>query len=261
MRGSLLAIVVLCSVASAAFIHNKRVALQPVTFLNEKSTLFQGTNDYVTIGEPADITLNLSVNEITISAWVKASSFATLPVIFAKTVADDSPNYRCMIHSSGMLLCYFGNGVKTAIGVAGTMVTGTWYHVAFTVQSIAGVYTGRCWLNGVQQGLDVITPGVITAPGVHHKFGGVASATRWLSGSVDEVTYWSVGFNSTEVLELYHAGKPNAPTAHSRAATLLHHYRMGDQDTYPTVLDKKQSDNGTLTGMVDGATNFTTDIP
>jgi len=235
------------------------------SFLNATSTLFDGTDDWVDLGEPADITINLAANEITMAAWVYCTDLTAHRYVLAKARPFfPAVNWILALGSTGNVFGYFGDVAKTTGGLAGTVVINTWYHVALTVRNIAGTYTGNIWLNGVKQGSDLTALGTATDAGTTARIGagraGAAAALPY-KGNIDEVTFWNVGFTAAELLELYNAGVPKNPTTHSRTATLIHWYRMGDGDTYPTVLDKVGVANGTCTNMTSGAVNFVATVP
>lgn len=236
-----------------------------IAFNNTYSTLCEGTNDKVDFGN--NLAVDLSANEFTISLWFRAPSLAVRDIV-AKANPFNGPlfNYAMGITADGRLFGYFGSSAKTTESAsASTIAVDTWYHAAYTVRNISGTYTGNIWLDGVKQGSDVTAPGTDDASAVPFRL--CASkvldnpdTARPFIGNVDEVTTWGVGFTQAEVAEIRNGGKPANPDRHSRAASLTHWWRMGD-DTFPTITDRKGTLNGTCTDMAGVGTNFVTAVP
>ncbi len=228
---------------------------------NSKSTLFDGSNDYVSLGD--NLSLNLTANELTLSCWFKVNSLAAQNYLMARARPGSSvANWILAVNTDGTLFGYFG-GIGGFSTSGGSISTGTWYHALWTVRNISGTYTGSIWLNGVQVGTNVTAGSQTDATSVA-KIGAAGTsgnAFAPIGGNMDEVTIWNAGFTSTNVTALYNSGTPNDPTTHSLAANLTHWYRMGDGDTFPTVTDHVGAINGTCTNMVDAATNFVSVVP
>lgn len=258
---------VVAAMSGVGWVHHSMVARGG---WNTKSVKFEGgsssaTDDYVSIGEPADISVNLSTTELTISAWFRTNTVAAFQHIVAKSnVGGGSSNYILGVYNDGSLYSYFGDLGAITKGSASTVAANTWYHAAYTVRNIAGTYTGNIWLNGAKQGSDRTGIGTQRASGVSVRIGECSNpplSCNPFQGYIDEVTFWSVGFTSTEVVELYNNGHPGRPTSHSRSATLLHWYRMGDGDTYPNLIDGAGGVTGTMTNMVSAANNIVGIVP
>jgi hypothetical protein len=237
----------------------------------QKSTLFEGTNDVVGFGEPADLTKSWAANELTLSAWAHTTSLAAVRDIIGKAAPFAAPtpliNVLMGFTTDGRLFGYFGSNTRTTSSAsAGQVVTGQWYHVALTIRNISGTQTGNVWLNGVKQGSDVTLVGTELASGIPFRVGGSyvldnPDVARPFVGYITEVTAWSAGFTQAQVQELMPGGKPGAIRAHSQAGSLLHYWRMGTDDAYPTIRDRAGSSDGTCAGMVSGANNFVAVVP
>jgi len=130
-----------------------------------------------------------------------------------------------------------------------------------------GVTTGSLWINGVHRTAGfTVTPLSNSAPTVNVRIGAAGNtgtgAQIPFKGYIDEVTLWNKGLSSAEWVELYNTGRPNDARNHTQGVlkSLKHFYRMGDGDTYPTLIDLTGSANGTATNMVSVA-NFTGTVP
>ncbi len=231
---------------------------------NQRSTLFDGVNGWVDLGEPADITLDLSTHEITMAAWVYVTDLSANRYVLAKA-RPFFPAVNWILGLSlttGTVFGYWSDVAKTTSGATSVSVN-TWHQVALTVRNIGGTFTGNVWLDGVVQGSNVVSLTTVTEVGTTARIGagraGAASALPF-KGNIDEVTFWSVGFTGPELIELYNGGIPAAPKGHSRASTLLHHYSMGDNDAYPLLTDLAGTATGTATNMTSSLVNFVTTV-
>ena len=69
--------------------------------------------------------------------------------------------------------------------------------------------------------------------------------------------------SAAEVTQLYNSGVPTNLAAdeggYASSADLTHWWRMGDEDTYPTITDNAGSINGTMTNMTSG--DIVEDVP
>lgn len=231
------------------------------SFTNTKSTYFAGDNDYVTIGQPVDLdawTPNSS--EITISAWFKPGDIANQRFIIGKArMSDANISYIMAVNNDGSVYAIVGGSSNGS----GSLVQDTWNHLLLTIRNVAGTYKFYLFLNGVQVGIG--DAGATKNTTMDWLIG----ASRWdtnssdsypFLGNIDEVTFWNTAFSDEQVVALYNSGAPTNPNTHSQSASLLHWYRMGDGDTFPTVTDRKGSANGTCTNM-SGASNFESDVP
>lgn len=230
-------------------------------FTNAKSTLFDGTNDVVTLGNV--LSVDLSTTEMTLSCWFKVASLAAQNYLIARARPFvPAINYVLAVNTDGTLFGYFG-GVGGFSTSGGSISTGTWYHAVYTVRDILGLKIGSLWLNGIQVGGNVIAGSMLDASAVANigAGGGAGDPQLPINGNIDEVTIWNAGMTSAQVSALYASGVPTNPTTHSLSANLTHWYRMGDGDTFPTVTDNVGSFNGTCTNMVDAATNFVSVVP
>lgn len=235
------------------------------TFTNTYAVDFDGSNDYVTIGQPADLDLDFSAHEMTFAVWVKTSSLAAQQYVMSRA-RPYAPNIQAIlgINTDGSVFGYFG-GLASTASAASTITTGTWYLIAYTVKNVSGTYKGQLHVNGthVTNGFDA-TCGSNVASGVDWLFGAARNSNNTdyvlnFTGVLDEAVFFDVALSNTEHAELYHGGSPMDPTGHSKSANLIHWYRMGDGDTYSTLQDGVGSANGTMTNMNSG--DIVTDVP
>jgi len=81
-----------------------------------------------------------------------------------------------------------------------------------------------------------------------------------LDGNIDEVTIWDTSvLTASEIEDLWNLGAPIDPSILTTSANLVSWYRMGDGDTYPTILDHAGSNDATMNNMDSG--NFQLNVP
>jgi len=108
---------------------------------------FDGTNDFLDAGNPS--ALNLTGNEVTLSAWIRLESTSAEGKILAKW-ADAGDRFQYLLSTDSGDKCLFATftpNTKIALGTT-NLVTGAWNH-------IAGVYDGselRVYCDGVEEG-------------------------------------------------------------------------------------------------------------
>jgi hypothetical protein len=227
-------------------------------FVNQYSTTFDGTNDYVDLGAPADLNGALNGRELTISAWVRIDVSVASGTNLAMVTKNDGVTAHAILYRAAAdMISFYAGGAQVIGGSA--LLTSTWYHVVAVVRNDAGTYRHRTFRNAVQQAGPANSGAGTNAAAWLIGRNSAASPLYW-KGSIDEVSFWSAGLTDGEISAIYNNGKPADLSRHSRASTLLHWYRMGDGDTFPTITDRKGSSNGTATNMA-GAGNFAADVP
>jgi hypothetical protein len=88
---------------------------------------------------------------------------------------------------------------------------------------------------------------------------GARNTGFFYSGYMDEVGIWNKALSAAEVSAIYNSGAPNDIRLLASAGNLQNYYRMGDGDSYPTILDNQGTDNGNMVNM--SASNFVTNVP
>jgi hypothetical protein len=169
--------------------------------------VFDGTSQYVTIGTPA--VLNFA-GQITLAAWVKVSATDDLRNIIDHGDSD-SPNRDTFLR----------------VG-SGSYRVGTWYNPTDTYASYAipggdigawvhlvGVNDGTTWRlyrNGVEVATQAGSAGAYTATAAWRIGAQGSSASRFFSGSIDDVRIYNRGLSANEVAALYNYGYTSGST-------------------------------------------------
>lgn len=236
-----------------------------IIYSNALSMAFAGDDDVVSIGKPSDMNLTVGSSTFTYATWFKRGAAADFERHLggkATMAGGGQVGVVAGVTADEKIEALAYGGENTNGGNIGGFVHG-WHLWSFTITGPSGLL----YLDGHQVGTTFAVgsgPWETTASWL---IGGNRGSTDvstdvWypFSGNIDEVSYWSSAFTAAEHLELFHGGTPTSPYAHSKKATLLHFYRMGDGDTYPTITDRKGSSNGTAQNM-SGAGVIVADAP
>lgn len=165
---------------------------------------FNGTSDHISV--PASPSTNTSLSDgFTISSWIMlATGGPTNPRILG---IQNSANVNYDLWqktSDGKIYFtnYNGNNPATEISSSSPIATGTWYHVAVTID--AANSSTRVYLNGnlaASSSNAVVKPvNPVTKLGVN-----VANPWYW-KGSLDDIRFYDHALTACEVQELYHEG-------------------------------------------------------
>jgi hypothetical protein len=110
------------------------------------SAYFDGAGDYLTL--PSNqAQFSMGTGDFTIEMWVNVMSLSTERSLYDTLNQSDvtgTGRFAIRIQSNGTVNLFTGSGQEITSG--GTLVVGTWYHIAYTRQSSSG----RLYVNGVQ---------------------------------------------------------------------------------------------------------------
>jgi hypothetical protein len=232
-------------------------------FSNTHSLLFDGVNEYVTFGVgPMALESNLPW---TLSMWIKPSS---LPNCGIWGNMAGSTTFRGVYYGIIVGKLYLqmvnDNGTGAYFDVRTTSAgptIGAWNHVVL-------VYRGTRLGSGVDHYLNN-SLATVSIPTNALGTGTILPATDMRIGSdrfggefpgnINQVSFWDVAMNSTQVSELYNSGEPADLSSHSLAANLVNWCPFGTGDTHPTAIDVEGGQNGTMTNMESG--DIVADVP
>lgn len=227
-------------------------------FFNVYSTSFDGIDERVNFG---NVFLYNTADQWSISMWVRPNNFGAQRAFYAKATNDanvfgwaiyhnTSGNILVSFRASGQLASYTGGQTLNALA---------WNHVCMTYNGNQNMNGVRVYVNNV---LDT-TPGSAAVSnnilqGQDANFGS-RNAGFFYSGYMDEVGLWNKALSASEVSAVYNSGAPNDIRLLASAGNLQNYYRMGDGDSYPTILDNQGTDNGNMVNM--SSANFVTNVP
>jgi len=234
---------------------------KPSGLLNEYSLNFDGTNDILNCGDSNDFSFGNGTTDsaFSISAWINVSTLLFAPKPIASKNESAEQEYTFYVASDGKL--YFilydtlgGSSDHATIqsASAGTITTGSWFHVVAT-------YSG----NGSTSGMSMFVNGsALSTTASSNNYTAMDNGTgsflighdqagrKTFSGNIDEVSIWDKELSASDVTSLYNGGTPTDLTGMSN---LVGWWRMGDPTgvaAFPTIVDQSTNSNdGTMTNM------------
>ena len=77
----------------------------------------------------------------------------------------------------------------------------------------------------------------------------------YYAGNIDEISIWNTTLDADAITALYNSGVPidlsSDSGSYDNSSDLIHWWRMGDKDTYPTIEDNVGSYDLTMTNMAE----------
>jgi len=163
---------------------------------NGGSIVFDGTNDYVSLGNPS----LYQIVQGTISAWVRTSS----PGNSFRGIITKQSNYG-LFTLDGVLVTYdwFSNQTRsTGINIADN----TWKNVvmAFTTNTGSPSNNAIIYLNGIS----VLTTTIkFSNNNIELQIGNGGDATQYISGNIAATSLYNRALSATEILQNYNSTK------------------------------------------------------
>lgn len=139
------------------------------------------------------------------SLWVKFTNFTGGPVFVSKFNALNQSFYFQMTSGSNLRIATSSNGTsQTNADFGWSPNTGQWYHLVVIYRDATDDV--NVWIDGVDQG-NIGAATSIFAGTSAIDFGEYnGAAGNYLTGSLDELGFWSKKLSSTEVGDLYNGG-------------------------------------------------------
>ena len=168
-----------------------------------------GSDDYVALPN-----LDISGSAITLTAWVKISSFPSTVdqrFIVKSTNISEQAHYW-LLGTTGNRLRFrlkAGGTTTTLVASSGSLSTNVWYHAAATYNGS----TMRLYLNGTEVGSVAKTGSLAVSSTVPVNIGRNPDGTNYMRGAIDDVRIYSSALTQTEVASLAGAASPTAPSA------------------------------------------------
>ena len=222
----------------------------PPPFVNTKSILFDGVNDYIDLGSSTGLGFT---GDFTLSAWIKTSAIGTNQMIIdASTNPSVGSGYSMYLRSTGVIR-FWSYLATSSINSTTILLPNTWYHIAATHDSSGLV--NKLYINGV---LDVSGPsGTFNpTPTTNLRIGTSALFGFPFNGNIDEPCFFNRKLIQSEITTL-----ATAPTVDLTSLSPISWYRMGDSVTaFPTIPDAIGTNDGTAYNEPEG-TMVVIDVP
>ena len=229
---------------------NRTTYFSSLPLNNSYSVFFDGVNDRVFCGD--NYTFGPAI-AFSISFWCNPNNIASTRCLISKCSDDASViGYNIeQIATTGKIQLQMrtSGGTYPIYQFSNVLTPGVWQHVVLTFDGGSNINGARCYLDSVIGD----TPGSSNLSGNFNNTANFTIGSRNsvfpYSGYIDEVSVFDKELNQTEVTELYNGGQPSDLSDFSAYNNLLSWWRMGDNDTYPIILDQKGSANGTMTNQ------------
>ncbi|MDO8429063.1 MAG: DUF2341 domain-containing protein [Candidatus Daviesbacteria bacterium] len=161
------------------------------------SLQFDGTDDYVSIADPASGILDFGTGDFSVSAWVKTSTASSR--ILAKG-GGGNPLYQLTVDANGKAGFYIrGTEGNSATSTSTTTITdGNWHLVT-------GVHSGTnimVFVDGILQDTDAETAGTVDNA-IALFIGQFGGSSLWFTGQIDDIKVFNYALTATQIKTLY----------------------------------------------------------
>jgi len=237
------------------------VGPRPESIFNRFSFEFDGTDDYVTMGNVLNMANN-GTDAYSLSCWFKTTSTATQMMIAKQTNASPYNGYNLYMSANRFK---FSLGTLTAssyingeTGLNGSMTNGNWHHICLTYDGSQDISGFNLYYDGVDTTIFTIannTPDSVSNTD-DFNISGRGSAALFFNGNIDEASYFNSQLSASDITTIYNSGVPN--NLNSLSTPPLSWWRMGEEATYSnpggvgnwTLTDQGSGGNdGTSNGM------------
>ncbi|WP_418316204.1 LamG domain-containing protein [Piscinibacter sakaiensis] len=212
---------------------------------------FDGSDDHVAV--PNHPTLQVSA-AWTMAAWIRWTGSGPLQTVLARPRAAGGTGISMNIRPDGSITSGMNDGVGfngAASAPAATVVPGEWMYAT-------AVYTGselRIYMNGTLRGTLGPLPGTVVGTSTQPFLVGVEGSAspliqRQFSGSIDEVSYWSVARTQPQIVDAMNNCLTGAEPG------LITYLKFNEGAGSSSALDlSPNGNNGTLVNM-DASTDW-----
>lgn len=230
--------------------------------VNALSTLFDGVNERVDVPDDSSLSFERT-DPFSISTWVQMTALGAGGTFLSKRLA--LIGYIVFVSNTNQLRFLLNGASSTFLQVRPTtLITDTnWHHYVFTYDGSSTPAGINVYIDGVADSIITIDDTPLSTTIVNAgdlKLGANGGNSIFLNGNEDEVSVWNKELTASEASEIYNSGVPKNLLSHSASADLVAWWRMGDGDTFPTILDNStNTNNGTMVNMEAG--DFVADTP
>jgi hypothetical protein len=190
---------------------------------------FDGTNDYVAIGNPA----NLQLQAMSISCWVNTSSNTRSIITKGNNSRGDPDERDWDIYGNGTNLIFAisnGSGYIATAAAAWPDMSSGFHHIVCTWDGTTGANKVIIYVDGNSFATDTASATNNANANILYLGGKESTAAYEFSGTLDEVGIWNVELSSTKVTALYNSGSGLAYGSFTASGGLsipiaMYHYR------------------------------------
>jgi hypothetical protein len=204
---------------------------------NPEALMFDGTDDYVNVGNDSSITTDLE-SGFTFEVWAKTSNTSDHQRIIDNDYAANSFQFSIDDAQNVRLSIFDGSTWNNTIGNGSNLADGNWHH-------LVGTYDGsdaKVYADGKLQVTSVGIGASFTANNVHIGVKGQdlpGTYTQPFNGIIDSVRIYSRALSQDEILSNYNAGNIEIQTRTGSDSTP----NDGDWEEWKPASSETQIDN------------------
>ena len=228
-------------------------------FRDEYSLAFDGTNDYIVVGDDSSLDIT---DKITLSVWIKPTdvSQSWQGVIAKGDLSATGDVYQIVIDNGQKFRVRLNNSASLS---SGTLSNNTWYHVCSTYDKDAGgTDEHKLFIDGVLVDTADYSSAINTNNDPLH-IGIFEGSANCFFGNMSEVAIYDSALTANQVKTIYNGREPYNHKEGVASGNLTSWYRMGDgleNHSGTTIYDMSDNtNNGTMTNM--SADDFEGDTP
>lgn len=220
----------------------------PGAYFSTKSLLFDGVNEYITMGGVLGFEYT---DSFSFSFWFKTT--ATGGMFVSKQLGSGTyRGYDIDLTAGRIRLVLDNDGVtgpnELQIYTSNTFNDGSWHHAVITYDGSASASGVTIWVDGVSQSLttasNTLTGTIANAANFEI---GRRSDGVWYAGNLTEVVAYNKELSSAEITWIYNNGLPRSPRDFGAPSNLVAWWKLGG-GAYPGTLTNMES-----TDVVDDA--------
>jgi len=214
---------------------------------------FDGANSYVNLQQPSALDFVPDADEFTIMCWVRLRP-GDSGAFVSKSYWTNDRQFQLDVYND-RVSCTVGGG-SAHVGDA-TIADNEWHHIALVNYDDNGTLRNLLYVDGVVDSSGSKTSGGNMASNCDVLLGARRTSNNngigyLVATLVDDVAFFDAALDATEIAEAYNSGTANDLRNHSLSANLVAYYRMGDNDTYPDIMDVSGNNlNGTMVNMIE----------
>ena len=179
------------------------------TSTNQGSFVFDGSNDYINLGNPT-VLQGLQLN-MTISCWFNRQAFTNSATLYSDYADVGGIKLTSLLRIDNNLLAYYtsapNNGFQNVYPA--TITSGIWYFVSVAVSGTVSSPIANIFLNGTTYTFNLGALNSTPFTGAIHCIGGNINigTNEYFNGNIPQLQIYNRALSAQEVLQNYNATK------------------------------------------------------
>ena len=172
---------------------------------------FDGTDDYVSVGNPSELSFERT-NPFTLGAWIKTNSTTGRPIGKLDSSTNGYRGYSLFIRNGKPVLQIISTWTSNAIDVEGntTVADGAWHHIVATYDGSSSANGVKIYVDGKQisttTNYNSLTGTIVNNINLEIGRGGSGSVLNPFNGQIDDVRIYNYALTEEQVKNLYNEG-------------------------------------------------------